>query len=332
MLIPKAKIEKNEGYTFPVGKIRVWEGRLLHPSTFYQLADAKSLQEVDLVLGTTSYAKNISLTHFDKSLEKEEITTLNLIKGSCKDYTFLLPFFYKRDIHNLKLLSKSRYVEIEDSWIIQGLIEKEIILTSIKNDDISLLPRTYQGLIKEARRFYEGLKKLQMIDIFLDKKLYEEIFHLTRNLPFINQFFRREVDLLNIKNFIRCRRIHWEEKLFASILIKGGLIEDSFFQEIYREPKERLSNKLIFTPYTILSSEGIPYLEKTGKFHRIEQNGYSILLQFLSPAKYVAFGYEPLLRYLFLKMNEVRNLRVVFSSKLNGVKPENIKERLGPFQ
>ncbi len=117
MLPLKVKIQKNPHFTFAVGKIRVWESRLLSPSIFYQLADFQTLEEMESLLNATPYGRKVSVFNFDDSIDKEEITTLNELKSLARDYRFLLPFFYKRDFHNLKLLAKSKFTELKNEWL-----------------------------------------------------------------------------------------------------------------------------------------------------------------------------------------------------------------------
>ncbi len=331
MLPLKVKIQKNSNFTFAVGKIRALESRLLPPSTWYQLADSPTLEGIESILNTTQYGRRVSVLNFDESLDKEEITILNGLKNLVKDYRFLLPFFFKRDFHNLKLLAKSKFTKVETEWLKEGLIKEEIISKAIAENDISSFPETYQDFLGEAWEVHEKTNRWQMVDVLLDKKLYGEIFKVTEGLPFLNQFFKIEIDLLNIKSLIRCKKENADVKLFVQLFVDGGLLERNLFIGMYGETIEKLSEKLKFTPYYILSKEGIPYLKDTGRFYKIEQGCYSVLLDYLSYAKYTAFGYEPLLRYLFLKINELRNLRTVFVSKLHGVQPEETKERIGPF-
>lgn len=331
MLSPKIKIQKSPGFTFAVGRIRVFESRLLEPSIFYQLADSQNSGEMESLLNATPYGRRASAFNFDDSLDKEEIITLNELKSLVRDHRFLLPFFFKRDFHNLKLLAKSKFAKVDAGWLKEGLIKKEIISKAIIENDVLSLPKVYKDYLNEALGVYKKKNQWQMVDAMLDKKLYGEIFKVTEGLPFVNQFFKIEVDLLNIKSFIRCKRRVADVELFVQLFIDGGLLGRTFFIEMYEESIDRLSEKLEFTPYHILSEKGIPYLKETERFYKIEQSCYSVLLDYLSHAKYTAFGYEPLLRYLFLKINELRNLRTVFVNKSHGVQPEEIKARMGPF-
>lgn len=333
MLSTKAKLQKSADFTFAVGKIRVWESKLLEESIFYQLVDSPNPQSMESVLNATEYGKEISISNFDKDIDKKEISTLYEIKALVKDSSFILPFFYKRDFHNLKLIAKSKFVKVKEEWIKESLIRKEIISKVLAENNSSYLPETYSNFVDEAWALYDKTNQWQLMDALLDKQLYEEILNVTqrKELSFANQFFKMEIDLLNIKIFIRCKNQEVGTDLFLQLLIDGGLLGKKFLGKLYEQSVDNVADRLKFTPYYILSSEEIPFLKEKGEFYKIEQGSCSVLLNYLSCARYTAFGYEPVLRYLFLKMNEFRNLRAVFAGKLHGAGPEKIKEIIGPF-
>lgn len=333
MFSTKVKLQKSSAFTFAVGKIRVLESKLLEEAVFYQLADSRTAKSLESVLNTTDYGKEISIPDFDETISQKETSTLYGLKNLVEDYRFLLPFFCKRDFHNLKLIAKSKFTEIEEGWLKEGLLKKEIILKSIIEKNLSSLPEHYSGYVEEARDIYDKTNQWQLIDSQLDRRLYEQILKVTqgKELHFVEQFFKTEIDLVNINSFIRCKNRGISTDSFAQFFIEGGFLEKSLIIYLYEQSVDKLADKLKFTPYYILADEGIPFLKETGKFYRITQSSCSILLNYLSCAKYTAFGYEPLLRYLFLKMNELRNLRAIFAGKLQGAKPEEIKDNIGPF-
>ncbi|HIE43222.1 MAG TPA: hypothetical protein EYP78_00290, partial [Candidatus Omnitrophica bacterium] len=331
MLIPTTvKIQRSRGYTFAVGRIRVLESRLLEASIFYQLADSRSIEEIESILGTSSYAKGVSTSStasrlfidFEEFLDREEIDSLNLIRDLSKDSRFIMPFFYKRDFHNLKLVVKSKVAHVENQWVKEGSVPVETVLGAIEEQNPSLLPEPFRTYGEEAQAMYEQKGRWQMIDVFLDNRLYEEIFKVTESLSFLEGLFRREVDMLNIRNFILCKRRNLNRGVFAPLLVKGGMLEEGLLGEMYEGGVDKLAEKLKFTPYALLSEDGIPYFKETGRFFKVEQNCDSLLLDYVSFAKYTAFGYEPLIRYLFLKINELKNLRIIFVGKQNGAYPE----------
>ena len=307
------------------------ESRLLEQSVFYQLADSKGLSAMESVLNATAYGKQISVSNFDEEIEGQEYVTLQELKSIVKDFRFLLPFLYKKDFHNLKLIAKSKFVHVDTEWLKDGLLEKELASRVISNGDISPLPKNYRNFVNGAWEIYEDTGWFDEIEFFLERNLYGEIFKNIEGLSFLEDFFRIEADLLNIRSFLRSRSQSMDKEIFLRRFFNGGALSKDFFAAVYEQQVNVFSGRLKFTPYSFLSEEAISYTEKTGEFYKVEQGCQSVLIDYLSGAKYTAFGYEPVFRYAFLKMNELRNLRTVFLGKLHGAEPEKVKERLGPF-
>ncbi|MFH1548289.1 MAG: V-type ATPase subunit, partial [Candidatus Omnitrophota bacterium] len=303
MISPKVSIKKSPGFTFAVAKIRFWESKLLTTSMFYQLADSKDLPQLQSILNPTAYASKIALPDFDDSIDSEEFATLKELKSFLKDYKFIMPFFYKRDFHNLKLIAKSKYTNVEADWLKEGFISKEIAIKVIAEQDLTSLPKIYRDFISQIWNMYEKTDNWQIFDTFLDKKLYEQILNVTKEVSFANRFFKTEIDLINIKTLIRCRNNNAQADLFSQLFIDGGFLDKTFFIETYnKEQIDKLSQRLKFTPYDILAGIGT---EDSKSFdYEIEKRCCLVLLKYLSCAKYTAFGYEPILRYVFSKNNE----------------------------
>ncbi|HEX30202.1 TPA: V-type ATP synthase subunit C, partial [Candidatus Poribacteria bacterium] len=49
---------------------------------------------------------------------------------------------------------------------------------------------------------------------------------------------------------------------------------------------------------------------------------------YIRPAKYVAFGIEPLIAYLIAKEHEVKLIRIIMIGKINQLSMDSISERL----
>ncbi len=351
MLYPKIKIQKSPDYTFAVAKIRVWESKLLSASVFYQLADSRGLSGLESILNSTAYGnlsaslwslpatdrqagkqgEKIALSDFDDSLDAEEITTLKELKSFLKNDKFLMPFFYKRDFHNLKLFAKSKFTKVEADWLKESLIEKETLAEAIIGQDFSFLPKTYQDFLNGVWKEYEKSGNWQILDAFLEQRLYEQILNITEEFPFANYFFKAEIDLINIKTFLRCKKRDVEADLFDGLFITGGLLDKKIFGGTGEESANKLLQRLKFTPYDILTSAEKDASGKFDEFYEMEKKCHLVLLKQLSCARYTAFGYEPILRYIFLKTNEIRNLRAVFVGKLHNISSEEIKASIGPF-
>jgi V/A-type H+-transporting ATPase subunit C len=51
-------------------------------------------------------------------------------------------------------------------------------------------------------------------------------------------------------------------------------------------------------------------------------------MKLIRDAKYVTFGPEPILAYIYAKESEIKNLRIIMVGKINNIPSEVIRERL----
>lgn len=52
------------------------------------------------------------------------------------------------------------------------------------------------------------------------------------------------------------------------------------------------------------------------------------ILNFSKIGKYVTFGIEPLVGFITAKENDIKNIRIILSGKLNNISNDKIKERI----
>ena len=52
------------------------------------------------------------------------------------------------------------------------------------------------------------------------------------------------------------------------------------------------------------------------------------IMDYMKEAKLKALTIEAIVAYIYAKKTEFKNIRIIFTGKLNGISPERIKERL----
>jgi len=142
---------------------------------------------------------------------------------------------------------------------------------------------------------------------------------------FLNDFFKRAVDLTNIKTFLRLRYRQAKDDDFKIRLIEGGCLGREYFLNFIRSDSQELREALKKTYYRALA-ESIDF--SAIDFAHLERQIYNYLIDFIKPAKYISFGPEPIFAYLLAKTNEIVFMRLVIMSKLNGIDPGFIAKRM----
>ena len=91
---------------------------------------------------------------------------------------------------------------------------------------------------------------------------------------------------------------------------------------------ENISNKLAFTNYGEMIKLGIEDFTKSGSVNELERLVDNYIMNMMKEAKYIPFGVEPLLAYIYAKETEIKIVRIIMVGKLNNISGEVIRERL----
>ena len=170
----------------------------------------------------------------------------------------------------------------------------------------------------------------QIIDIILDKYCYDEMLksaEKTQN-QFIIDYVRMQIDAINIKSYVRLRKMNKSWDFFTKIFLDGGKIYEQVFIKNYDEPFDKFAEHLLAFDFKDAFIEGTEALQETNKFTTLEKLLDNKIMRHIKYAKYVPFGIEPLVGYLLAKDNEIKIARIILAGKTAGISPELIRERL----
>ncbi len=98
--------------------------------------------------------------------------------------------------------------------------------------------------------------------------------------------------------------------------------------EIYDSPLSSWFEKLIHTDYKNIIELGVNYFQKNNSLMELEKLSDNFILNFSKIGKYITFGIEPLVGFITAKENDIKNIRIILSGKLNNLSPDKIKERV----
>ena len=340
-----ADTNNQEEYAFANGRIRKLEKGLLNKDILDRMikssdivSSLKILMESDL----NNYSFDLNNpADFESSLNQELLHTYDIIKSISKVSTFNFLYFTfasKYDFHNIKMLIKSKYLkkDISDELFSPiGTIDIEKLNSTVKDEKYEDIPDSFEFLIKKTFSEYNKFKDPEMIDFVLDKERYIMIFNKIREVEiieeeelFLKRFIKINIDLNNIINCIRSK-IRGEKKAFTrAFLIPEGDFKIENIVEIYDSPLSSWFEKLIHTDYKNMVETGVNYFQKNNSVMELEKQRDNFILNFSKIGKYITFGIEPLVGFITAKENDLKNIRIILSGKLNKLSPDEIKERV----
>jgi len=340
-----ADTNNQEEYAFANGRIKKLEKGLLNKDILDRmikssdiLSSLKILTESDL----NDYSFDLNNpADFEGSLNQELLHTYDIIKSISKVSTFNFLYFTfasKYDFHNIKILIKSKYSKKDISnelFSPIGTIDIEKLNSAIRDEKYEDIPDSFEFLIKKTFSEYNKFKDPEMIDFILDKEKYIMIFNKIKEVEiieteelFLKRFIKINIDLNNIISCIRAK-VRGERKSFAKeFIIPEGDFKIENIVDIYDSPLSSWFEKLIHTDYKDIVELGVNYFQKNNSLMELEKLRDNFILNFSKIGKYITFGVEPLVGYITAKENDIKNIRIILSGKLNKLSPDQIKERV----
>ena len=340
-----ADTNNQEEYAFANGRIKKLEKGLLNKDILDRMiksSDAVSALKILTESGLNDYSFDLNNpANYENSLNQELLKTYDIIKNISKVSTFNFLYFTfasKYDFHNIKILIKSKYLKKDISNELFSpirTIDIEKLNSAIKDEKYEDIPDSFEFLIKKTFSEYSKFNDPEIIDFILDKERYIMIFNKIKEVEiieteelFLKRFIKINIDLNNIISCIRAK-VRGDRKSFTKeFLIPEGDFKIENIVEIYDSPLSSWCEKLIHTDYKNVVETGVNYFQKNNSLMELEKLRDNFIINFSKIGKYVTFGIEPLVGFITAKENDIKNIRIILSGKLNKLSPDQIKERV----
>lgn len=324
-------------YPYAAAHIFALENRLIGRDRVDRMVEAPSAEEALKVLAETEYGAGISELEgphdYERllSLEVQRIYDFFETISPNPDITRL--FFLKYDFHNLKVLIKSRYLGRDhDGHLIGvgGTIPLEILAEAIKERNYRELPPYMAEAIEEIEEAMDTRVDPQRIGTTLDKAMYRHIFDVCekRKCSFALDYFSMQADLINIRSFLRVRKLGETFEFLKTLLLPSRDMGEDLFLDIMEEPIEDFVLRLRDSKYGQVVVKGVEEYINTGSLSTYERLMDDFLLGFARAARWNPDGIEPIIGYLLAKENEIRIIRIIMVGKINNMPTDSIRERL----
>lgn len=340
-----ADTNNQEEYAYANARIKNLEKGLLNEDILDRMIKSsditsalKTLTENDL----NDYSFDLNNpSNFEDALSQELLRTYDIIKSISNVSTFNFLYFTfasKHDFYNIKILIKLKYLNKDISNELFSpirTVDIEKLNSAIKDEKYEDIPDSFELLIKKTFSEYSKFKDPEIIDFILDKERYMMIFNKIKEVEiieteelFLKRFIKINIDLNNIINCIRAK-IRGEKKSFCKeFLIPKGEFKIENIVEIYDSPLSSWFEKLTHTDYKDIVELGVNYFQKNNSLMELEKLRDNFILNFSKIGKYVTFGVEPLVGFITAKENDIKNIRIILSGKLNQLSPDQIQERV----
>ncbi len=318
----------SERYYYAVARTAELENKLLSRAKLEQLTEASDAPSALKALSGTVYAESADVLQkpeeFEGMLTAQTRAVLSYIREVCPDKALADLYLIAYDIFNLKVLLRCEKLGEDPARLMSalGIYEPPMLRDAFEDGDFSKYPHAVGEAVAAVRKALSAGSSVSVIDLTLDRAQYtaqSEYAKKCRN-DFIRNYVRVSIDLANLRDFLRTRT--GGRGAFYAVFIEGGTLPVEFFDDCF-DSTDALSKKLGFTSYAGLSKSA-----GEGDLTAFERDCDDYLTETVRAGKKIAFGPEPLMGYVAAKLTEIAQLRIILVGKINGMRPEVIRQRL----
>ena len=323
-------------FTQVIPRLRVLETRLLDKAKIDRMIDGDSANEALKVLQESEYAGVMTGVKrpedYEMVLARELKRVYELMYDASPVKSLVDIMGIKYDYHNIKVILKGMFLQKDFSHMLipVGMIDVQILKHSIENNNLGDLNETMKEGIIKAKEVFEETKDPQVIDIILDNTMFKEMREIAKQIDdkFVDKYVKVTIDSTNIKTLLRVKKQKKDKDFLEEVIIEGGEIDKDTLISMLHDAPENISNKLAFTDYGEIIKLGIEDFTKSGSVNELERLVDNYIMNMMKEAKYIPFGVEPLLAYIYAKETEIKIVRIIMVGKLNNISGEVIRERL----
>jgi V/A-type H+-transporting ATPase subunit C len=146
-------------------------------------------------------------------------------------------------------------------------------------------------------------------------------------IPFIINFIKIKIDLINISTFLRIKYFDTDDNI-EDAFIDGGTLPLHTFLLLSGETIEMIAPFFKNTEYHHIIEEGTKKIIKNGSFSILDRETDNYIMDYLKLSRYITFGVEPVVTYFISRDQDVNILKMVLVGKVNEIPEEDMRERI----
>ena len=323
---------KDTDYLSISSRVRAMENRLLTRERRERMLDARSDEEAAKILTECGYAEpeDLSAAGVNAVLTRARTELFEDLAKSVPEKSLVQVFQIKYDYHNAKAILKAEAMGEDSRRLLMagGRYDPDTLADLLRRGESREFSPLFAHAVEEARRALTDHHDPQRADLVLDRACYEEMGVQAKKSgsAFLQGYVRLAVDGVNLRTRVRCERLGVNSELMKASLLPGGNVPAA---EVWSRKAGELPNLFSSTPLAgaaqlggaLLGSEG-------GSLTAFERACDNALTAYLTQAKRIPFGEQPVVSYLCVREAEATAIRTILSGRKAGLSADAIRERL----
>lgn len=308
----------------------VLHNNLLGVERINRMIEASSVEDAFRVLSEINFGDNISMSsplEFEKLISSEEEKLFDFIKTSSPSENIKKFILYKNDYHNAEVFIKAKHlkIDVENMLVCDGVYSKEVLKDKIFSDDYSSFPSSLSNVLRFADGEFVSNKATGVsIGGAFIKALYKELFILSKRDKFLKELYLTKVDCINVGVALRLRNYVQAVDFF----IPNGRLSDLELKNLCENSLDELKSTFVYSPIKDIILMAIEEAGNSKSLSQFEKLSDYYAVSLIKKKEYSSSGNIPFLKYVFNKLNDLINIRIILIGLINGFSQQDIKNRI----
>lgn len=323
---------KKEEYLYLTALLRAREARMLTRDKAERMLEAPSFDEAAKLLTDCGYKdmSGMNAKEVDKTLNERRAAEFAELARMAPNALLVDVFRMKYDYHNAKTIIKSEAEGIErpDLMSDSGRLSPQTLTEAFREEKYLGIPTLLADAMITAKNTLARSGNPQQADFILDRAYFEELLRDAEKLDskFLSGYARTMIDSANLRSAVRTLRMHKDADFLRTALIPGGSVspERLVMSSVSGEGLAVLFASTILETAASLGAAAA----SGGTMTKFELECDNAVTAYLTNARLIAFGEEPVIAYLAALEGEITTIRMILTGRLAGIAPDVIRERL----
>ena len=208
-----------------------------------------------------------------------------------------------------------------------GNVDTDTLTLAVEGEDYTGLPFGLDKAIPAAVELWQKDQDALALEKFLDGYYFKALLKTAEGLamPEVVRWVKARIDGENLKTLLRLTHIPETRAQTATFLHAGGTLPPATLAPLVMEGPENWGRLLSYAGISKLLTAFTEDGDFSSMLVQFEKNLDNYVTETIAPARYSTFEPANVVRYLWLKEIEAKNLRIVLVSVANGVEKEAIR-------
>lgn len=323
-----AHFVKNNEYYYAVTRIHNQEAKLLGDSSLERMRQARSYDDCLQILKEHGWETGDSI-RVEQIIDAEQGKTWAFL-NELESVDYILNVFrFEHDFQNIKAVIKLVYTnqpnEIGARYISPyGTLSLQMLKDAFILGNFGDMPELFLKPSAEAQKLLLQTGNMQLFEAVLDRECLAALYIASEkcNNSSIKLYLDTKADIANISTVIRGINMKKSADFFALTLLDKGSFSKQELLQLVPSGLDAIYAYIGTTKY----STAVDIIKKS--LSSFQAFAESCLIDELKRFKAEIGGAGPIAAFIIAKETELKMVKFLLSSKINGFSPETVAERL----